>query len=299
MKKYDVKEIIPCEYSYVENFSEGLAYVSGNRIDGFIDKTGELVIPCSKYKEVCSFSDGLAAVKIGDSREGTQEKWGFIDHSGNEVIPCQYDIARNFHDGVAVVGFIDAERKRFGYPLCKWGCINRAGEEVIPFGKYGMIGCHGDYGYRDSSGYYGTVYDEGRKRFFEGMASVWSDSKPYIYGYVDKNGAEVVPLKYNSVDPFSNGLAIVRISDGKDVNAGYIDKEGNVVIPFKYLHPRCFLDDITTAYTKKPYKPVFIDKKGNEVFPFKYDDARPFTEGMGAVLTGDYKTGKWGFIRIK
>ena len=44
---------------------------------GFVNKNGEVVIPC-KYDEARSFSEGIAAVRLGD-------KWGFVDKKGNDT----------------------------------------------------------------------------------------------------------------------------------------------------------------------------------------------------------------------
>lgn len=82
-----------------------------------------------KYSIFGSFSNGLAAVAIGDSYETA--RWGFIDRTGREVIPCIYeDInggAREYGDD----GFSEsyAVVKLNG----KWGYIDTTGKEVVPF----------------------------------------------------------------------------------------------------------------------------------------------------------------------
>lgn len=55
-----------------------------------------------KYEDAESFSDGLAAVKQGG-------KWGYIDESGKLVIPCQFDKAYPFSEGLAIVGKIEKQ----------------------------------------------------------------------------------------------------------------------------------------------------------------------------------------------
>lgn len=79
-------------------FHEGLAAVfSEDDMIGFIDKSGELVIPC--MYEDCSdgFSeDGLCAVQ----KDGM---WGYIDRDNNVVIPFEYDDAYGADAGVASV----------------------------------------------------------------------------------------------------------------------------------------------------------------------------------------------------
>ena len=72
-------EVIPCQFDYAGDFSEGLAIVEINKNKGFIDKTGKIVIPC-KYRMVRNFSEGLACVFI--------DKWEFIDKVGRTIITC-------------------------------------------------------------------------------------------------------------------------------------------------------------------------------------------------------------------
>jgi hypothetical protein len=45
---------------------------------GYTDKTGKEIIPC-KYDYAESFFEGLAWVKLND-------KWGFVDRAGKEII---------------------------------------------------------------------------------------------------------------------------------------------------------------------------------------------------------------------
>ena len=47
-------------------------------------------------------------------------RWGYMDKTGREVIPCQYDRADDFHDGMAQVTLGD--RLLF---------IDKTGREVI------------------------------------------------------------------------------------------------------------------------------------------------------------------------
>ena len=49
------------------------------------------------------------------------------------------------------------------------------------------------------------------------------------YGYINKNGKEVVEAKYSSAVAFSEGLAAVMNSSDK---WGFIDDKGKTVIPF-------------------------------------------------------------------
>ena len=59
----------------------------------------------------------MAAVKLNG-------KYGFIDKTGKEVIPFQYDEATYFYDGLALV---------------KEGTIRDKKNNVTQYGKYGFI----------------------------------------------------------------------------------------------------------------------------------------------------------------
>ena len=69
--------IIPPQYEYAFEFSEGLAEVVVGQKEGFIDISGEFVIP-PQVLEVTGFSEGLAAVWGAD-------QWGFMDKQGQVV----------------------------------------------------------------------------------------------------------------------------------------------------------------------------------------------------------------------
>lgn len=74
--------LIECKWKGVNVFSEGLAPVRDvqSNLCGYINKRDSLVIPY-KWNVAGLFSEGFAKVKLND-------KWGFIDKSGNEFIPC-------------------------------------------------------------------------------------------------------------------------------------------------------------------------------------------------------------------
>jgi hypothetical protein len=78
---------------------------------------------------------------VDDSTNGQLEDWqnllpyiktslfGFVDKSGHEVIPCKYDYANCFSEGLARVLLND-----------KYGFIDKVGKEIIPF-KYDWVSC--------------------------------------------------------------------------------------------------------------------------------------------------------------
>jgi hypothetical protein len=116
-------------FAYAGDFSEGLGPVDtigpgccgyhGPTDDykgaGFMDTQGRLAVT-PEYNQVCSFSDGMAAVR-------KDRKWGFVDKSGRKVISPSFESVRNFSDGLCPVRAQASD---------KWGYINKQGEFVIP-----------------------------------------------------------------------------------------------------------------------------------------------------------------------
>lgn len=100
-------------YDFVLPFEEGLAQVGLNGKRGFIDKSGNLVVPL-EYEFSMGFKNGYAVVK---SNQG----FGIIDKIGKEIVKCRYEGAGIFRDGLAPVKFNG-----------KWGFVNSTGNQVVP-----------------------------------------------------------------------------------------------------------------------------------------------------------------------
>ena len=64
--------------------------------ENLVQLTPEFIEAIQQYDDLSLFSEGYAAV----CKDG---KWGYIDKTGREVIPCQYDWANPFHEGLASV----------------------------------------------------------------------------------------------------------------------------------------------------------------------------------------------------
>ncbi|MBW4630681.1 MAG: WG repeat-containing protein [Iphinoe sp. HA4291-MV1] len=161
---------------------------------------------------------------------------------------------------------------------------------------------------------------DGASGFSDGLAQVGIDGK---WGYIDKNGTEVISPQFDETDDFSEGLARVWIAGQ---NWGYIDKTGKFVIPQQFtkdnasnfsegLARACFVDTCGyinqrgdfvierkydragdfkegLAVVKIRSKWGYIDKSGNVVIQPQFDDAGYFSEGLADIKIGE----KWGYI---
>jgi len=151
------KIVVEPKFDFASEFSEGLAWVledceSKEFTFSYIDKTGKPVSIIGRNFEFgLNFSEGLAAVFVDD-------KFGFIDKTGNIVIEAKFDKALVFSEGLAPAQVDD-----------KWGYINRKGDFVIKpqfdmtFGFHkgvAMVEVGDKRGYIDNSGKYIWKPDE-------------------------------------------------------------------------------------------------------------------------------------------
>ncbi|HYD22269.1 MAG TPA: WG repeat-containing protein, partial [Flavipsychrobacter sp.] len=88
-------------------------------------------------------------------------------------------------------------------------------------------------------------------------------------------------IEYKEFYDMSEGLRTTVNLSGK---YGYIDKEGKEIIPFQFDYAGEFKGGV--AKVRKNGKLGFIDLSGNEVVPAKYDDIYDFNEGLARAKKG-------------
>ncbi len=103
------------------------------------------------------------------------------------------------------------------------------------------------------------------------------------YGFKNRTGRVVIPIKYDAVCPFKKGLAAAQYK-GK---WGIINVAGETEIPFEYEAIQEFSHGLVAA--KKDGKWGFLDEDGTEVSYFEYDDVKRYNGYKVQVL----KDGVW------
>ena len=101
-----------------------------------------------------------------------------------------------------------------------------------------------------------------RKEYLDGICQ--PELIPYKegdkVGFCDRNKKIVIPIKYDWVWSFSEGLACVKLN-GK---WGFIDGKGEVVIPIKYDEVGVFSEGLALVGLNGKWG--FVDKEGKEYF---------------------------------
>lgn len=250
----NAKEVLKVDYKIALPFKEGLApVIDHNNKVGYINKKGELVIPC-KYDNyydnistndfnresiagVNHFSEGLVAVRKEMVKNGEMiAKYGFIDKKGNTVIPFIYDDAESFNNNLAEVSIKGLS-----------GYIDRAGKEVIPIEYPPRI-------YVDSKYKLGS--------FSEGLINIRRGDK---WGYLNIYGKTIIPFIFDEASSFKDGEAEVT----KDGFTYYIYRQN-------YLKTRQELERDQLIEFANNYKPNAETSYSNSLAEEKIKKALKF-----------------------
>ena len=213
-------KITDAVYTEASPFREGVACVRNDSAYGFLNKEGEFITEIC-YGESSKASEGLIAVY---SDAGLQSlKTGYLDLTGNVVLPPTWYDAKDFSEGLAAV-----QKEAFTSPWC---FIDKTGQTVIngtwdsaeSFSNERAI-VHSAEGFRiiDKTGtVLGNAYGKAYSYTEAGYARVAkADGTGWDFGFVDKNGQEVIALKYSSARDFYNGAAgVCKSGDWLFVNA--------------------------------------------------------------------------------
>jgi len=252
------------------------------------DKKGRYGIVDQKEKIVKPYKYGTC--KVGEYKYLNGKlaevtfyiRTGFIDKNNRIVVIPKYHDAINFSNELVQVSLTS-----------KYGFIDATGKEVIPV-IYNSVSMQGDiiraelvdakmirrYEYFNKTGQqFSRMYD-----VKEGLRGVQLNGK---WGFIDKNGNEVIPLKYEGAESFSEGLAVVKFK-GK---WGVVDRNDLQVVPFKYDIAFSFFKGL--ARVRLNGKQGLIDITGKEVIPCKYDEV---PDNFYGEIVRVKLNGKYGYV---
>ncbi|MFL6228866.1 MAG: WG repeat-containing protein [Pyrinomonadaceae bacterium] len=297
-------EVIPAQFSSAgdtAHFSDGLAPVWGADGGGYIDTAGRFVIgPQKEWGAARPFREGVACVLLW-GKNGAQNqpawidrggkvihvggpegsyfsggmmtlaeggKWGYVDKNFKFVIAPQFRWAEAFSEDRAVVEVGN-----------RWGFVDRSGKVVIR-AKYDLV-------WQFHDGLARVRYDvpRGKVMTVEGEQTDYS----YKYGFVDRDGREVIRPQFSEATYFSEGYALAA-PPGSD-RLGIIDKAGNFVHPPEYEDGEEFQEGLAPVMVGGRWG--YVDRSGAWVIQPAFSHAEVFWHGLARVA---WESGAYGYV---
>jgi len=271
------REVLPFQYTQAGPFGYFLANVNGN---SFITADGNVLIDYKptvnlnedfinslqerKYSQVGRFTEGRGPVKRDD-------KWGFIDVRGKEVISCDYDLVNRFCQKRAAVKQND-----------KWGYLYINGGVAIPITM--------------------DVWDCGE--FSEGLACIFvNNNQPMSYYFIDRNGKQVFGgnnmdrdkvldkngyLDFNRIPTFDNGECYIPVYGSSQYEvyntAGERVRTTSTPPQTTKKSNGYQLFKVIDQYEQEKFG--VKDSNGNVVIEAKYDEIKTDADGQPSILCG-------------
>lgn len=214
------------DYDYAATFSEGLSLVGKDKLAGYVDPTGKIVINL-QFDASASFNEGLAVFGEKSKEDSTKYLFGFIDKNGKIEIPAQFDQVYDFSEGLAVV----EDGGQYGYINNKGVYVINPQFELARNFSNGVARVkQGDlWGYINKQGAMQiNPQFEGTRDFNNGLAAVTSGNDKW--GFIDAKGKYVINPQFTASGDFNCEFA--PVSSGKKI--GFITNEGKYVINPQY-----------------------------------------------------------------
>ena len=271
------------KYDDLSLFSEGYAAVCKNGKWGYIDKTGQEVIPC-KYAWANTFHEGLASVRIS-----FDSGYGFIDTTGREVIRHrrEIEVPGEFSEGLVVV------KNEFNDHFF---VLDREGRKVFQ-GAYG----EGHYAPYTSLGmipYHAPAYVE---KFMDGKLYIPKGESGYkVYNTKGKKIKELSDSEMERItkratagqaQTFTHTLYTGKVYGTETCELylwGVKDANGKIIVPAEYDEASIYIEPKEIDLTNGVIPVVLVE----------YGELS-FADRFGIFIPGEGSKEHYGYVDLK
>ncbi|MEM6316411.1 MAG: WG repeat-containing protein [Bacteroidota bacterium] len=226
--------------------------------------------------------DYVSLVKV--QKDG---KYGYLNDEGKAIIPCEYDIISNFHQG-----WVAATRDNY------WTYFNAQGDTVLDIGtRYTFCG-----DFQDDVAFVTT-----QPVTVDSSENWWTVSNT-VLEFINRKGQRIfrqpnhwnIAFKHPYEMAFFDGMLIVSttfLPGNYQMHHGYFDKKGQLVLPFEFRRQHRYIENFSEGLAGIGIATIedydlpdetqglygFINKKGGWVIPPKYREIQPFRYGAALV----------------
>jgi hypothetical protein len=291
--------VIPASFDFATDFENNVARINiGAALNeeyyeyqggkwGLIDQKGEQIVPPS-FEMIMPFQNGVALVNAGGEasyslcEEHCEESvyygcnggvWGLIDQSGKTIVEPKYaqlvPFGKNF---IAKDGGSYQLISPAGEPLSTTPLQFSFAEENSIVRKYDAkhlkASENGKTGLIDQNGKWivPAQYDDiqfdseiAETPFTENFVLVKTGDQ---WGALHSNGTVVVPVAFQQIRSFSNGMAAVL----KDNQWGFVNANGELAIEPQFMSVRDFQGDVAIVTKDEGSGELVIDQTGKIIF---------------------------------
>ncbi|MGE5328214.1 MAG: WG repeat-containing protein [Deltaproteobacteria bacterium] len=276
------KFILQPIYSYISNFSDGVTIAQSDKYS-IVNEEGKKIFETNS--SIYNFNQGLATLI---QEAGGKTLYGYINKDGKIVIKPQFQYAKDFENGKAIV--ITADDKT--------AVIDKTGTIIKTF-DYKIDAINQDIA---------VFYDKNKDK----------------YGYTDLKGNILIEPKYTQANPFEEGYAVVNnAQESYDNEFGLIDSNGKFIIEPKYNYIKRIgkdlyavsLSDKDISWADASYcKKALFNIAGKQLTDFNYYEVTDVENGLisvsdaqktyfintqGQKVTGLPETDGYGALKIK
>ena len=188
----------------MELLDNGLYKFKINEKFGFVNAEGNIIMS-NLYHVIGKFEDNLACVLINDQRLQNEKLCGYIDTKGHEILPPSYEFVGKRHNKYSVVMKNNL-----------WGLFGIENHQLTMIPNVAFLGPCMDNRCKINVG---GRYDKNDKKTTGGL-----------WGYVSPDGQIVIEPIYEQVFAFHDGVAAVK----QNKKWGFIDINGAMIVPCEY-----------------------------------------------------------------
>jgi len=325
--------VIPAVYQEAHAFRNGAAIVRKDFQFGIIDTLGNFLLSNS-YDEIKDWENDFYRLGVFTPTTGRVSTFGLVDANGKLLLDTLYSYI-DLQEGQyirakkdSLYGLFDRRGKVIvpmeytylgeiwdnGLMVAKkngnWGFLNTKGEVALPFTYQAPISAAEgriwvrkdsatilmDYQFREIKRFnkYNKVYP-----FSNGYAAVsikdTSDYYGNLYGYIDRDGNEVVAPQYNggAAGANSHGIAVVGKTEGHGIVDEYLldIHQGKLVDEKEYSS----LYKFGSLWFNR-YGDFISSETGRPIENFPYEKMYPVEYGERKDLTKVFREGKVGLV---
>jgi hypothetical protein len=220
------KLILPIKYDFLQVMNNVIAYREiGSKTMGLFNLEGKKITD-EQYSDIAIMEDYDESIKHNIIIAEKNEKFGFLDMSGNPIKDFRYNKIYKFSEGLAVAYIFKDEGRK--------ACIlDSTMTEIIPLKYESLSNCENGIMIFELNEKYGLLNRTGDviiKNIYSNIklsgGFAIAENDKYLFGCIDNKGKIIIPFIFKEISEFNAGYAFVFTEN----SYGIIDTTGKFMM---------------------------------------------------------------------